>query len=125
MRNIDLPEFGPLEDFVNLNSIVKQHEEKDLEWEENILEISSMIPGQVKKFMEPLIKSLAVLQHLNVKLVKYKEQEVEMKEVLSALMDHHKFMYANTCEYRFGKFSDYERNNPSVKPPDDQKRIDR
>jgi hypothetical protein len=53
MRNIDLPEFGPLEDFTDLHDIVKQHEEKDLAWEAEISQISSMIPGQVKKFMEP------------------------------------------------------------------------
>jgi hypothetical protein len=59
-----------------------------------------------------LIKSLAVLQCLSVKLIKYKEQEIEIKEVLSALMDQHRFPYANTCEDLFFKWSEYERNNP-------------
>jgi hypothetical protein len=36
MRSIDLPEFGPLEDFVDLHDIVKQHEEQDLSWEAKI-----------------------------------------------------------------------------------------
>jgi len=71
-----------------------------------------MILGQVKKFMEPLIKSLADLQCMSVKLIKYKEREVEMKEVLSTSMDQHRFSYANTFEYVFYKWSEYERNNP-------------
>jgi hypothetical protein len=73
MKNIDLPEFGPPEDFSDFHDIVKQHEEKDLAWEAKISQISSMIPGEVKKFMEPPIKALAVLQHLSVKLIEYKE----------------------------------------------------
>jgi hypothetical protein len=36
MKNIDLPEFGPSEDFFDLHDIVKQHEEKDLAWEVDI-----------------------------------------------------------------------------------------
>jgi hypothetical protein len=112
MRNIDLLEFGPLEDFVDLHDIVKKHEEQDLAWEVEISNISSMILGQVKKFMEPTIKSLAVLQCLSVKLVKYKESTLEMKEVLSASMDQHRFPYSNTCKDLFGRWSKYERNNP-------------
>jgi hypothetical protein len=73
MRNIDLPEFGPPEDFTDLHDIVKQHAEQDQVWETEISQVSSMILGQVKKFMEPPIKSLAVLQCLSVKLIKYKE----------------------------------------------------
>jgi hypothetical protein len=88
------------------------NEEQDLAWEIEISQISSMIQGQVKKFMEPPIKSLAVLQCLSVKLIKYKEQAIEIKEVLSALMDQHRFPYANTCEDLFIKWSKYEKNNP-------------
>jgi hypothetical protein len=71
-----------------------------------------MIPGQVKKFMEPPIKALIVLQRLSVRLIKYKEHATEMKEVLSTPMDQHRFPYENTCEYLFCKWSKYERNNP-------------
>jgi hypothetical protein len=53
MLNIDLPEFGLPEDFFDLHDIVKQHEEQGLAWEAKISPISSMILGQVKKFMEP------------------------------------------------------------------------
>jgi len=73
MRRIDLPEFGPLKDFVDLHDIVKQHQEKVLVWEEKIYQISSMISGQLKKLMEPPIKAISVLQHLSVKIIKYKE----------------------------------------------------
>jgi hypothetical protein len=73
MRNIDLPEFGPPEDFTDLRDIVKRHAEQDRVCETKISQVSSMILGQVKKFMEPPIKSLAVLQCMSVKLIKYKE----------------------------------------------------
>jgi hypothetical protein len=61
MENIDLPEFIPLENFVDLHDIVKQHSKKDSEWEEEILQISSMTPGQVNKFVEHPTKSLIVI----------------------------------------------------------------
>jgi hypothetical protein len=112
MRNTDLPEFGPPEYFTDLHDIVKRHAEQDQVYEVEISQVSSMIPGQVKKFMEPPIKSLVVLQHLSVKLIKYKERAIEMKEVLSAPMDQHRFPYANTCEDLFCRWSEYERNNP-------------
>jgi hypothetical protein len=81
-------------------------------YEAEISQVSSMISGQVKKFMETLIKSLVVLQRLSFKLIKYKEREIEMKEVLSTPMDQHRFPYANTCEDLFCRWLEYERNNP-------------
>jgi hypothetical protein len=71
-----------------------------------------MILGQVKKFMDPPIKYLVILQRFSVKLIKYKERTIEMKEVLSTPMDKHRFPYANTCKDIFFKWSKYERNNP-------------
>jgi hypothetical protein len=71
-----------------------------------------MIHGQVKSFMELPIKSLTILQRLSVKIIRYKERAIEMKKVLFALMDQHRFPYANTCEYLFCRWSKYERNNP-------------
>jgi hypothetical protein len=71
-----------------------------------------MTPVQVKKFMEHPIKSLAVIQLLSVKLIRYREQAVEIKEVLSTLMDQHRFPYANTCKDIFFKWAEYERNHP-------------
>jgi hypothetical protein len=112
MKGINFPEFGPPEDFTDLQDIVKQHEEKDLAWETDISQTSSMIPGLAKKFMEAPIKALAVLQRLSVKLIKYKERAVEIKEVLSTPMDQHRFPYANTCEDLFFQWSEYDRNNP-------------
>jgi hypothetical protein len=71
-----------------------------------------MTPGQVMKFLEHPIKSLTVLQRLSVKLIRYREQAVEIKEVFSALMDRHRFPYENTCEDLFFKWVEYERNHP-------------
>jgi hypothetical protein len=69
-------------------------------------------PRLARKFMEPPIKALAVFRRLSVKLIKYKEQAVEIKEILSAPMDQHRFAYANTCEDLFFKWSECDRNNP-------------
>jgi hypothetical protein len=71
-----------------------------------------MAPGQVQEFMEHPIKSQAVLQWLSVKIIKYRAWAVEVKEILSTLMDQHRFMYANTCEELFIKWSKYEKSHP-------------
>jgi hypothetical protein len=71
-----------------------------------------MISRQLKKFMDSLIKSLVVLQCVSVKLIKYKEWKVEIKEVLSAPMDQYMFPDANMCGDIFCRWSKYERNNP-------------
>jgi hypothetical protein len=62
--------------------------------------------------MEHPIKDRTILQKLSVKIVKYQAQAVEVKDILSALMDQHKFLYANTCEELFVKWSEYEKSHP-------------
>jgi hypothetical protein len=62
--------------------------------------------------MEHMIKDRAVLQWLSVKMIKYGARKVEVKEILSAPMDQHRFLYANTCEELFVKWLDYEKSHP-------------
>lgn len=62
MRDIDLPEFGTLDDFVDLHDIVKLHVEKNSSLDEEIEKVENMTPGQVEQFMEHLIKARTVLQ---------------------------------------------------------------
>ena len=71
-----------------------------------------MALDQVQQYMDYPIKDRAVLQHLSVKIVKYWEQAVEVKEILSAQMDQHIFPYANTCEELFVKWSEYDKSHP-------------
>jgi len=71
-----------------------------------------MEPSQVQQFMEHPIKAHTVLQQLSVKVVKYWAHAVEIKEILLASMDQHKFPYANTCEELFVKWSNYEKSHP-------------
>jgi hypothetical protein len=59
--------------------------------------------------MEHPIKAQIVLLQLSVKIVKYQARAVEIKEILSALMDQHRLPYANTCEELFFKWSKYEK----------------
>jgi hypothetical protein len=112
MKGIDLPKFGSLEDFVDLHDIVKKHAEQDSTSTTEIAKVASMVPGQVENFMEHLIKARAVLQRLSVKIIKYRERAVEVKEIISAPMDQHRFLYANTCEQLFVKWSEYEKSHP-------------
>jgi hypothetical protein len=71
-----------------------------------------MASGQIKFFMEHLIKDHVVIQRLSEKIVKYIEWVVEVKEIISTLMDQHRFPYANTCEDLFVNYSEYEKSHP-------------
>jgi hypothetical protein len=112
MKSIGLSEFGSLEDFVDLHDIVKIHAEQNLVWTTDITKVASMAPRQVQQFMEHPIKSPAVLQRLSVKIIKYIEWVVEVKEILSAPMDQLRFLYANTCEEIFVKWLKNEKSHP-------------
>jgi hypothetical protein len=57
MKDINLPEFVSLEEFLDLHDIVKQHAEQDSTWIIEIEKVASMVPGQVQQFMEHLIKA--------------------------------------------------------------------
>jgi hypothetical protein len=48
MRDIDLPEFGTPDDFVDLRDIVKSHAEQDSSWAAEIEKVADMVPGQVQ-----------------------------------------------------------------------------
>jgi hypothetical protein len=69
-------------------------------------------PGQVQQFMEHLIKAQTMLQQLSARIVKYRARAVEIREILSAPMEQHRFSYANTCEDLFIKWSEYEKSHP-------------
>jgi hypothetical protein len=112
MRDIDLPEFDTPDDFVDLHDIVKLHVEQDSSWAAEIEKVANMAPGQVQQFMEHPIKAQTMLQQLSARIVKYRAWAVEIKEILSAPMDQHRFLYANTCEDLFVKWLEYEKSHP-------------
>ena len=112
MRDIGLPKFGIPDEFVDLCDIVKSHVEQDSSWASEIERVANMVPGQVQQFMEHLIKARTVLQQLSARIVKYREWEIEIREVLSAPMEQHRFSYANTCDNLFVKWSEYEKIHP-------------
>jgi hypothetical protein len=66
MKDIRLPEFITLDDFVDLCEIVKSHTEKDSAWTKEIAKVTNMEPGQVQHFMEHSIKAQAMLQQVPV-----------------------------------------------------------
>jgi hypothetical protein len=67
--------------------------------------VESKTLGQIKTFMEHPIKDRPILQRLSAKVIKYREHAIEVKETLSAPMDQHRFLYANTCEDLFVKWT--------------------
>jgi hypothetical protein len=110
MKEIDLPEFGMPDEFVNLHDIVKSHTEQDSLWAEEIAKVTDMVSGQVRQFMEHPIKAQAMLQQLSANIVKYHAHAIEIREIYSA--QQHIFPYANTCEDLFIKWSEYEKSHP-------------
>jgi len=112
MKYIRLLKFGTPDDFVNLCDIVKSHTEQDSSWDEEIAKVTDTSSGQVRHFMEHLIKAQAMLQQLSTSIVKYRAQAVEIREFYSAPMKHHRFPYENTCEDLLIKWSEYEKSHP-------------
>jgi hypothetical protein len=112
MKDIELPEFGTPNEFVDLLGIVTTHAEQDSSWAKEITKVIDKAPGQVRKFMEHPIKALAMLQQLSAKIVKYWAQAVEIREIHLDPMEQHRFPYANTCEDLFIKWSEYGKSHP-------------
>jgi hypothetical protein len=48
MRDIGLPKFGIVDDFIDFRGIVKSHVEKDSSWAVEIEKVADMVLGQVK-----------------------------------------------------------------------------
>jgi hypothetical protein len=106
MKDIFLPKFGTPDDFVDLYDIVKTHAEQESSWIEEIAKVTDMMLGQVRQFMEHPIKDRDMLQQLSASIVKYQAHVIEIRDIHSTLMEHHRFPYANTCEDLFIKWSD-------------------
>jgi hypothetical protein len=98
MRDVHLPKFGQPEDFTEFCDILRKNTKLDQASEVEISHMSTLVPRHMNKFMKPPIRALTILQRLSAKLYKYKKCVVEMKEILRAPMDHHRFPYASTCE---------------------------
>jgi hypothetical protein len=62
--------------------------------------------------MEHPIKARAMLQQLSARIVKYQAHAVEIREILSAPMEQHRLLYANTCKDLFVKWLEYEKSHP-------------
>jgi hypothetical protein len=56
MKDIKLPEFGMLDDFIDLCDIVKSHTEQDSSWAKELEKVVDVMLGQVRQFMEHPIK---------------------------------------------------------------------
>jgi len=101
MKDIGLLEFDTPDDFVELHDIVESHTKKDSSWAERLAKVTDTTLGQVQQFMEHPIRAWAMLLQLSTSLVKYQVHAIEIKEIYAALMEQHRFPYANTCEELF------------------------
>jgi len=52
MKDIELPEFGTLDQFVDLSDIIKFHAGQDSLWTEELAKMIDVKPGQVQRFIE-------------------------------------------------------------------------
>jgi hypothetical protein len=112
MKDIRLPKFNTPGKFVNLCDIVESHTKKDSLWAAELATVIDTTPGQVKRFMEHPIKAQTVLQQLNTSLVNYRVHVVEIRGVYAALMEQHKFPWAQTCEELFISCLEYDKSHP-------------
>jgi hypothetical protein len=87
MKDIRLPEFGNLEDFIDLHDIVASHVRKDALWAKELEKMTDSALGQVQIFVEHPIRAQTMLQQLNAILVKYRAHAVEIKGFYAAPME--------------------------------------
>jgi hypothetical protein len=112
MKDIGLPEFGTPDNFIDLCDIVESHTKKDLLWVEELVKVDDTTPRQVQRFMEHSIRARDVLQKLNTSIVKYQAHAVEIRGIYMALMEQHRFPWAQTFKDLFISWSDYDESHP-------------
>jgi hypothetical protein len=61
MKDIGLPEFDTLVKFIDLSDVVKLHAEQDSLWIKELENITDVKPGQVRQFIEYLIRARTML----------------------------------------------------------------
>jgi len=96
MKDIELPEFGMPNNFVDLQDIIKSHTEQDSSRAEELVKVTDTTSSQVQQFMDHPIRAWAMIQQLSDSLVKYRSHAVDMKEIYAAPMEQHRFPYAHT-----------------------------
>jgi hypothetical protein len=57
MKEAELPEFGTLDNFIDLSNVVKLHAKQDALWTKELAKIVDVKPGKLRQFIEHLIKS--------------------------------------------------------------------
>jgi hypothetical protein len=92
--------------------MIKLCTEQDASWDEECAKDTDANPKQVQQFTGHPIKARAILQKLNFSLAKYRAHAEDIRGIYVALMEQHRFTWANTCEELFIRWSDYERVHP-------------
>jgi len=112
MKDIGLPKFGSLDNFVDLSNVVKSHTKKDSLWDEELAKMTDTVPGKVRRFMEHLIRARTALQQLKSSLLKYRMHAMDIRGIHVASMEKNRFPWAQTCEELFISWSEYKRSHP-------------
>jgi hypothetical protein len=113
MKDIELPEFGTPNNFIDLSDVFESHAKQDSLWTEELTKMIDVRPRKVKLFTEHPIRSRTMLQQLNPHLVKYQTHAMDIRGIHAAPMEQHQFPWAQTHEDLFINWSEYERNHPS------------
>jgi hypothetical protein len=74
--------------FKDINDIMKHHIDNNQRYDSDVCKMTNLEWGQVKIFMGDMIKTTTSLEHVTVKVEKYVQHTKDMREILSAPMDH-------------------------------------
>jgi hypothetical protein len=112
MKDIKLPEFGNPSEFIDIRNVINMYAEQDSLWDKECVKVTDARLGQVRQFIEHLIRARTMLQQLNSTLIKYRAHAADIRGIYAAPMEQHRFPWAHTCEELFIRWSDYERIHP-------------
>ena len=112
MKDIKLPEFDNLSEFMDIRNMLKMYAEQDSLWDEECVKVADARSRQVRQFTEHPIRAKTMLQQLNYTLIKYRAHAADIIGIYAAPMEQNRFPWAHTCEELFIRWSDYERIHP-------------
>jgi hypothetical protein len=98
MYEIQFPEFRSPKYFRDIGAIMKYLIDSEKKCDLDVLNMTTLVRGQVQNFMECTIRTMVILEIVATKVDKYRQHTREMREVLSAPMDQHRFSYMHMCE---------------------------
>jgi hypothetical protein len=111
MKDIGLPEFDTLDNFVDLSNIVESHAKQDSLWTE---ELAKIVEDARASAMICRTSNQSSNHATTVELQSSKVpvHAMDIRGIHVAPMEQHRFPWAQTCEELFISWSEYERKSP-------------